>query len=30
MAYETGGMFSHSRNDLYKGIHESADRLDVS
>ncbi len=26
IAYETGGMFSHSRNDLYKGIHEIARR----
>lgn len=26
VAYETGGMFSHSRNDLYMGIHEIAQR----
>jgi hypothetical protein len=26
IAYETGGMFSHSRNDLYMGIHEIAQR----
>jgi hypothetical protein len=26
LAYETGGMFSHSRNDLYKGIQEIARR----
>ena len=26
IAYETGGMFSHSRNNLYKGIHEIAQR----
>jgi VWFA-related protein len=26
IAYETGGMFSHSRNDLYKGIQEIARR----
>jgi len=26
IAYETGGMFSHSRNDLYMGIHEIVQR----